>query len=117
MHYKASLILKITVCPKGLGGLHKDIVEYKCKEPYAGCKIDGVGGVMVQLFKGEMDCGSERGADFPLEQAHNSASICTPLSLPPIHHSLTAPSSRFYLTSCYPYTFLLHLCGWDSAVS
>lgn len=44
LHYKASLILKITVCPEGLGRLHKDIVDYKSKEPCAGCKIDGVGG-------------------------------------------------------------------------
>lgn len=44
LHYKASLILKITVFPEGLGGLHKDIVEYKSKEPCAGCKIGGVGG-------------------------------------------------------------------------
>lgn len=56
----------------------------------------------AQLFKREMDRGSEQGTNIPLQQAHNSASICTPLSLPPIHHSLTAPTSRFHLISRYP---------------
>lgn len=63
------------------------------------------GGKEAQLgpFKRKMDRGSEQGTNIPLQQAHDSASICTPLSLPPIHHSLTAPT--FHLTSRYLHPF------------
>ena len=63
------------------------------------------------LFKKEMDRGGERGANIPLKRARDSASICTPRSLPHIHHSLTAPTSRFHLTSRYPRPFLLLVAG------
>lgn len=112
-----------TVSPGYLGGLHNDIVE--STEPCSGCKMDGEeGGEAVQLglFKREMDRGSEQGTNIPLQRAHDSASICTPLSLSPIHHSLAAPTSHFYLTSLLPPSLSLKTCvgyksSWISAVS
>lgn len=78
------------------------------------------GGEAAQLglFKREMDRGSEQGTNIPLQRAHDSASICTPLSLPPIHHSLTASTSCFHLTPIpFSLTCLRQKCEWDSAVS
>ena len=84
----------------------------------------GGGGEVAQqgLFKREMDRGSKQGTNIPLQQAHDSASIRTPLSLPLIHHSLTSPTSHFHPTSIPPHSLSLTLCLrckclWDSAVS
>lgn len=106
------------VNPGDLGGLHQDIIQ--SREPRAGCKMDGEDrgeAVQLGLFKREMDRGSEQGTNIPLQRAHNSASICTPLSLPSIHHSLTVLTSIFYLTSHRLCFFLRHKSSWDSAVS
>lgn len=51
------------------------------------------------LLEREMDRGSEQGTNIPLRRARDSASICTPLSLPAIHHHLAGATSRFHLTS------------------
>lgn len=78
------------------------------------------GGEAAQLglFKREMDRGSEQGTNIPLQRAHDSASICTPLSLPPIHHSHTASTSCFHPTPVpFSLTCLIPECEGDSAVS
>lgn len=78
------------------------------------------GGEAAQLglFKREMDRGSEQGTNIPLQRAHGSASICTPLSLPPIHHSHTASTSCFHPNPIFfSLTCLIPECEGDSAVS
>lgn len=74
------------------------------------------GGEAAQLglFKREMDRGSDLGTNIPLQRAHNSASICTSPSFTAIHHSLTASTSCFHLTSHYPHLFLPNLSQTDA---
>lgn len=92
------------------GGLHKDIAQCKSRVPVARWMVKREGKAAQRgLFKKEMDRGGEQGANIPLQQARDSASICTPRSLSHIHHSLTAPTSRFHLTSRYPHPFLPNL--------
>lgn len=71
--------------------------------------VRGGEAAQLGLFKREMDRGSEQGTNIRLKRAHKSASIYTPLSLPPIHHYLIAPTSRFHLTSRYDRPFLPNL--------
>lgn len=66
------------------------------------------------LFKREMDSGSDLGTNIPLQRAHDSVSICTSLSFTLIHHSLTASTSCFHLTSHYPHLFLPNLSQTDA---
>ena len=92
------------------GGSHDDTAQCKSHVLVVRWMVKREGeAAQLGLFKREMDRGSEQGTNIPLQRAHDSASICTPLSLPPIHHSLAAPTSCFHLTPRYPRPFLPNL--------